>query len=438
MKAIILAAGEGTRMRPLTYTVHKPMLRVLDKPILQHNIEQIVKSGVDEIIIIIGHKAEQVTKHFGNEFNGCKINYITQEIQVGTGHALQQAKNFVTGENFLVMYGDDVYNSDDIEKVLKNDLCVSGTEVEEPERFGIIIGKDNIEKIVEKPDEPISNIANSGLYMFNKDIFEFLEGVSKSVRNELELTDAVNEMAKKHSIKLEKIKNWIPVGYPWDLLNADEKLLDKLENTIDATATIDGNVTIVGNVKIGKNTIIKSGSYIEGPLIIGNDCVIGPNSYIRPNSIVGNNCRIGNAVEIKNSIIGNNTKIEHLSYIGDSVIGNNCNLACGTITANLRHDNQTAKVLIKDKLVDTRRRKFGCVLADYTKTGIHTSLYPGVMMGPFSWSAPNVVIERNVKPFHIFDGEEKLLDKNKIEMVVKDKEDLESLKQLYDKLNSKL
>lgn len=435
MKAVILAAGEGTRIQPLTHTIPKPMLKIINKPILEHNIEQAIKAGVNEFVIVVGHNAKHIVDHFGDNFKECKISYVTQEVQMGTGHALQEVKNLIDEEKFLVMCGDDIYDADDIEKVLKNDLCVGGMEVNDPENFGVIVGESNVEKIVEKSSEPISNVVNTGLYVFNKNIFTVLEKIEKSPRNELELTDAVNEMAKENSIKVEKLERWMPIVYPWDLLNANEKLLEKLENEISPDATIDSNVTIVGNVKIGDNSIIKSGTYIESPAVIGKNCTIGPNAYIRPNAVIDDNCKIGNAVEIKNSIIGNNTKIEHLSYIGDSVIGNNCNIACGTVTANLRHDNQTVKVLIKDKKIDTGRRKFGCVLADYTKTGIHTSLYPGIIMGPFSWSVPRISIKENVKPFHIFDGEEKLLDKEKIKMSIKERENLEMLDSLYEKLN---
>lgn len=128
---------------------------------------------------------------------------------------------------------------------------------------------------------------------------------------------------------------------------------------------------------IKKGTIIKSGSYIEGRVYIGENCVIGPNCYIRDGSVIENNCKIGASVEIKNSIIGSMTKINHLSYVGDSIIGENCNLGAGTITANLRHDNSTVKVEVKDKLIDTGKTKLGAIIADNIKTGIGTLIYPG-------------------------------------------------------------
>jgi NDP-sugar pyrophosphorylase family protein len=148
---------------------------------------------------------------------------------------------------------------------------------------------------------------------------------------------------------------------------------EKRENNFNK----EKNVMISKEAVIKKGTIIKSGSCIEGKVYIGEDCVIGPNCYIRNGSVIENNCKIGASVEIKNSIIGSGTNINHLSYVGDSIIGENCNLGAGTITANLRHDNLTIKVKVKDKLIDTGKIKLGAIIADNVKTGIGTLIYPG-------------------------------------------------------------
>lgn len=199
--------------------------------------------------------------------------------------------------------------------------------------------------------------------------------------------------------------------------------MKETENRIDTTASIDKNVTIKGNVRIGKNTVIKNGAYIEGPVIIGDNCTIGPNCYIRENSVIGDGSKVGNGSEVKNSIIGSNTNISHLSYVCDSIVGDNCNFGAGTIVANLRHDDKTIRSMVKDDLVDTSRRKFGVVMADYTKTGINTSIYPGVMIGPFSWTVPGISIKENLQPLTLLDEngkrqiDENRFDKNVIERI---------------------
>lgn len=408
MKAIMLLAGEGTRMRPLTYTKPKSLLKICNQPILKHNLEQLKQNGIEDIILVVGYLGEEIKNFLEKSLPEINFQFVAQSEQLGTGHALLKAKDLIKDENFMVICGDDIYHHDDIKKCLNNDLCVTAKEVDDPERFGVFnLENGVVNNLIEKPVNPVSNLANTGLYVLNKDIFSFLENAGKSQRNEFELTDSILNMSKEHSIKCEITNNWIPIGYPWDLLTANEvKMRDSSVNSID-TSSIDKNATIEGNVSIGKNTKVKNGAYIEGPVIIGNNCIIGPNCYVRPNSVIGDGCKIGNSVEIKNTIVGDYTYIEHLTYVGDSIIGDNCNLSAGTIVANLRHDTKTIRTVIKGKLIDTKRRKFGTVIGDYTKTGIRTAIYPGVMFGPFSWTSPGFIMKENIAPLTL-DGTKNL------------------------------
>lgn len=414
MQAVILVAGEGVRMRPLTYTTPKHLLKIANKTILQHNLEQLKESGIEDVILVAGYMQEKI-KDYVNGLAGFNVTFVTQEKQLGTGHALLQVKNFVIEERFIVMYGDDLYDKDDIKAAVKNELCVTAKETEDPSRFGVfILENNNVKDLIEKPQTLVSNLANTGLYVLNMGIFKFLENVKKSQRNEFELTDAILAMSKETDIKCQIIERWIPIGYPWDILNANEIKIKDMSYEQPNEFTREENVSINGNVKIGKNTVIKSGAYIEGPVIIGNNCAIGPNCYIRPNCVIGNNCRIGNSVEIKNTIIGDNTNIEHLSYIGDSIIGNNCNLGAGSITANLRHDNKSIKTVVNGIRIDTRRRKFGVVMGNNVKTGVNVSMYPGIFIGPFSWTSPGYIVKNNLDPLTL-DGE-KVLDDEKFDI----------------------
>ncbi|MBI2084531.1 MAG: NTP transferase domain-containing protein [Candidatus Aenigmarchaeota archaeon] len=411
MKAVMLLAGDSTRMRPLTYTKPKPLLQVAGKTILQHNLEQLKKSGIRDVILVVGYLQDKIKNFLKNNSFGMNLKFVSQEQRMGTGHALLQAKDMIKDETFLVMCGDDIYHSDDIKKCLKSGLCLLANEKENPENFASVeVEKGFVKNIIEKPKNPDSKLTNTGLYVMNKDIFNFLEDVKKSPRDEFEVTDAVFKMCGKHPVKCVIAGKWVPIGYPWDLLIANEMLMKEIVSNVPAA---EKNVMMKGSVSVGKNTIIKSGAYIEGPVIIGSNCTIGPNCFIRVNSVIGNGCRIGNAVEVKNTIIGDNTKIEHLSYVGDSVIGDNCNLAAGTIIANLRHDNKSIRLNVKGQMVDTGRRKFGVVMGDYTKTGIKTSIYPGIMMGPFSWTSPGFVAKENVKPLTL-DGS-KFLSESKFD-----------------------
>lgn len=172
------------------------------------------------------------------------------------------------------------------------------------------------------------------------------------------------------------------VGRPWDLLTANEMLLADMKKEIEKGATIEPYAVLKGNVHIGRGTLVRSGSYIEGPVYIGENCAIGPNCYIRPGTMIMNNVHIGNATEIKNSIIMSGTNVGHLSYVGDSIIGEKCNFGAGTNVANLRVDNDEVKIMVKDQLMKSGRRKFGCIMGDDVKTGINVSIMPGRSIYP--------------------------------------------------------
>ncbi|MBT3721649.1 NTP transferase domain-containing protein [archaeon] len=393
MQAVIFAAGKSTRTYPLTLTKPKPLLEILGKSVLKHNLEQL-DGIVNEVIIIVGYKKEQIIEKFGNSFMSLKLRYIEQKELNGTGGALICAKEFLKNK-FIVMNGDDYFSKKDIERCFKHEFCVLGKKVNELHRFGELVIKDNnIIEIKEKPQKK-KGIANIGLYIFNDKIFEL--HLKKSPRKEYEVTDYIkllSNLGKKVNYELVE-DYWFPITYPWNLLDANEFFINNLKSK--NRGIIEKGATVKGNVIIGKNTIVKSGSYIEGPVVIGDNCKIGPNCYLRQNTSIGSNCNIGNAVEIKNSIIGNNTCIAHLSYVGDSIVGENVNFGAGTKIANLRHDNLNVKSFVKGELVDTLRRKLGAILADGVHTGINTSINPGRKIWPNKTTLPGEVVNRDIQ-----------------------------------------
>jgi bifunctional UDP-N-acetylglucosamine pyrophosphorylase/glucosamine-1-phosphate N-acetyltransferase len=390
MQAVILAAGKGTRMLPLTETRPKPMLKVANKPILEHNLEQLVDL-VDEVILVVGYKKEIIKNYFGSNFKGLKIKYVEQKEQKGTGHALEIAKNDLDND-FIVLAGDDLYFKEDIEKVLKKQPCILVKEIENPEDFGVVeIENSEVINLEEKPKNPKSNLVNTGLYHLSKEIFSYKLKLSE--RGEYELTDYI-----KSTLPIDFViaKNWFPLTYPWNLLEANEFLISKIEEN-EILGEVEKGVYIGEKVKIGKGTIVRKGSYIEGNVIIGKNCKIGPNCYIRGSTSIGDNCHVGNAVEIKNSIFFENSNAPHLNYIGDSIIGANCNLSAGSITANLRHDRANVKVIVKNKLIDTKRIKFGAIIGDNVKLGIGTLIYPGRKISSHKTTLPGEVIKKNLE-----------------------------------------
>jgi len=389
MQAVILAAGKGTRMLPLTETRPKPMLKVANKPILEHNLEQLTDL-VDEVILVVGYKKEIIENYFGTNFNGLKIKYVEQKELLGTGNALERAKNELE-DDFIVLSGDDLYFREDIKKVLKKEPCILIKEVENPEDFGVVeIENNEVVDLEEKPKNARSNLVNSGLYHLNKEIFS--HSLKLSERGEYELTDYIKSILPVEFVVAER---WIPLTYPWNLLEANKFLISEIEEN-EIRGKVEDNVYIGEKVIVGEGSVIKSGSYIENNVIIGRNCKIGPNSYIRGFTTIGDNCHIGNSVEIKNSIFFENSKAPHLNYVGDSIIGANCNLGAGTIIANLRHDEANIKVEVKGKFVDTKKRKFGAIVGDNVKFGIGTLIYPGRKISSYKRTLPGEIVKKNL------------------------------------------
>ena len=189
-------------------------------------------------------------------------------------------------------------------------------------------------------------------------------------------------------------EEWLDVGRPWDLLEANKRVLKRVE-PINNGQIEDGS-HLIGLVSVAESARVRSGAYIQGPVFIDEYSDVGPNCFIRPYTSVGKNVKIGNACEIKNCVVMDDTRIRHLSYVGDSIIGKNCNVGAGSIVANYRLDGKTIRMTVKDENVDSERTKLGVILGDGVKTGINTLFMPGVKVGQDSWIGPNLVVHQDV------------------------------------------
>jgi bifunctional UDP-N-acetylglucosamine pyrophosphorylase/glucosamine-1-phosphate N-acetyltransferase len=395
LKAIILAAGEGSRMRPLTYTRPKVMLPIANKSILEHLLIEARDAGIREFVFVVGYHDERVRGYFGGgERWGVSIIYSNQRRQLGTADALKSVKNLVDG-NFLVINGDVIVDKKGISQLSrKNSNTVGIVEVENARELGVIeVSGDRVVHIYEKVKKPTSHMANTGLYLFTPDIFDAISRTSKSPRGEYEITDSLQLMIDKgHSVSYQKISHWLDLSYPWDLLLANESLLIGID--AQNLGDVEGNVVMKGEVAIGQGTVVRSGSYIVGPVIIGQNCDIGPNCCIRPYTSIGDDCRIGSAVDVKNSIVMNGSKIPHHNYVGDSVIGEECNLGAGTKLANVRLDKSNIRVAN----IDTKRRKLGAIIGDRVEIGINASINVGSVIGNNTLIGPGAAVSGVILP----------------------------------------
>ncbi len=395
MKAVILAAGEGSRMRPLTFTRPKVMIPIANKPIVEHLMLEARAAGIKEFVFIVGYHDEQVRSYFGNgEKWGVGIEYTSQRQQLGTADAVRMVEGMVQG-NFLMMNGDIIVSQDDIKALTeRSDVTMSVYQVEDMRDLGAVeVRDDRVARIHEKVESPPSNLANAGMYLFTPEIFAAIEQTQRSPRGEYEITDSIQLLIEDaYPVAYRKIGYWLDLSYPWDLLAANEAMLAKLKS--QNSGEVEANVSLKGAVSIGKGTVVRSGAYIVGPVAIGRNCKIGPNCFIRPATSIGDNCHIGAAVEVKNSIIMSNSNVPHLNYVGDSVIGEGCNLGAGTKTANLRLDEKEIWVGGRN----TGRRKLGAIMGDNVETGINSNINVGTMIGNNTQIGPGALARGVISP----------------------------------------
>lgn len=405
MKGVVLAAGLGVRLKPFTLTRPKGMIPVGGRPILEWILRRLGEAKVSEVLIVTHHMEKMVRDHFGSGSElGLEISYARQERTLGTADALGTAEEFVKGEEFIGVNGDLYLSPGTVERVLEahreGEATMAVVRVEKPSRYGVVtLEGEMVRGIVEKPEagEEPSRLANAGIYIFTPEIFEWIRRTPPSSRGEYEITESIRMMMEAgEMIRAVEIPpdSWIDIGYPWRLLEANERILRALEHRVEGD--LEEGVAITPPVRIGRGTRVRSGSYIEGPVTIDEGCDIGPNCYIRPYTSIGRGVRIGNGCEVKNSIVMDGTHIPHLCYVGDSVIGERCNLGAGTITANLRFDGRDVEVRIEGEVISSGRRKLGAFIGDEAQTGVNVSLMPGVKVGPRAWIAPGLTVYEDV------------------------------------------
>ena len=394
MKMVILAAGEGKRMRPLTANKPKVMVPIANRPIAEQLLVEAREAGVTEFIFVVGYGGDHVRAYFGDGRKwGVSVDYAEQRKQLGTADALRNLKKVVM-EPFLVGNGDICVGRADIARLAASGRpTLSVIEVEKTEGLGIIeVDGDRVIAIHEKPEQPPSRLANAALYYLTPGIFDAIERTEKSVRGEYELPATLKILADSpEGLYTLVLRAWLDVSYPWDLLEANRQALGGLAPEV--RGEVEDGAVLKGAVSIGEGTRVRSGSYVEGPVIIGDNCDIGPNCYIRPATAIGDGCHIGAGVEIKNCIIMNGSKVPHLSYVGDSVIGENCNLGAGTKIANLRLDKRDIRI----RGVDTGRRKLGAIIGDNVQTGINVSINVGTMIGNDVFIGPGRVVSGDIQ-----------------------------------------
>ncbi len=393
MRAVLLAAGEGKRMRPLTANRPKVLLPAGPEPLLHRLLRQLSQAGVREVTIVTHHKAEAVRASVADGSRwGVRVQYAEQGAARGTGHAVAAAKP-PADEPFLILNGDVFLRDADVKRVVQSGPCsLAAARVERPQAYGVLETQGGrAVRVVEKSPNPPGDLANAGVYFAPAGFAPLLDALQPSPRGELELTDALQaSFGQVGGWKVVEAQDWLDVGRPWDLLAAAERALAEWPE--ERKGTIEPGATLHGKVIVAEGAIVKAGAYVEGPVYVGPKAVVGPNCHLRPNTVLLEGAKVGNACEIKASILMAHSHAAHLSYLGDSILGERANLGAGTLVANLRHDGRPVKVTHLGERVDTGRRKLGVVLGDDVHTGINTSLNVGVMLPAGDTTMPGEVV----------------------------------------------
>jgi len=326
MKGLILSGGKGTRLRPLTFTQAKQLVPVANKPVLYYGIEALRDAGVKELGLVVGETKEEIKAAAGDGSRwGLRITYIEQEAPLGLAHAVKVSRGFLKDEPFVMYLGDNILKSGIVSLVQefearKPNAMILLTPVPDPTLFGVAeLAGGKVVRLVEKPKEPKSNLALVGVYLFDKNVFEAVDAIRPSWRNELEITDAIQYLVEKgYEVQPHLVSGWWKdTGKLEDMLEANRLILETIQSRNEGE--VDPESRVGGQVAIEKGVVLRN-AVIRGPAVIGEGSEVA-DAYIGPFTAIGKNCRIV-GTEIEHSIVLEGSEIVDIGgRIDESLIG---------------------------------------------------------------------------------------------------------------------
>ncbi len=410
MKAIILAAGESSRMWPLARHKNKAMYEFLGKPLLHYTISEIKSAGITEIIVVVSQNDRSIQDYFcRGESLGVRLSYAVQKKPLGMGNAVLAGSKSVK-DDFVVLHGTQADCGAIIQKMLaeKKSFVLAGRKTESPQNYGIMKLKGSkVVDIVEKPKKFVGNTKVVGIYLLPQ---KFI-GVLRSVKeHQYSFEDALLKATKRSSavcVLTDDIDE-VTLKYPWHMLSVNKVLMEKhlKRHSISPSSKIHRSVILEGNVHIGENVRIFENAVIKGPCYIADNAIIGNGVLIRNFSYVGRGAQIGHNSEVKNSLVYDGTHIDN-AVILDSVLDEGCGLGSNTITANRRLDKKNVFSAVKGEKLDTGLGFFGAIIGRNTSSGIHSGTMPGIKIGPKCLIGPGTIcfsdVKDNSRAFHRFE-----------------------------------
>ena len=370
--AVVLAAGEGTRLQPLTRDRPKPMLPAANRPILEHVLDALLEAGVERIVLVVGHRRERVQEHFGPSYRDVSLEYVVQEKQLGSGHALLAAREAVE-ESVLVVNGDRVIDAGsvaDVGSAFEDESTAAAMAVlERPDasQYGAVTLQDrDIADIVEKPDTDDYRLINGGIYAFEPTIFDAIEETPREA-GELGLTDTINRLLSEERVRgVQTGGLWVDATYPWDLLEVASEVLARgrvVESEIAESVWVDDAATV------------HDSAVFRPPVVVGPDCEVGPGAVLGPNVALGNNVTVGPNATIERSVLDADARVDAGSTLQDAVVGRDAHLGPATAVPG-----GPSEVRVGQRIFENQR--LGAVIADRVRTGGGVTVEPGTLVGP--------------------------------------------------------
>ncbi|WP_306059257.1 sugar phosphate nucleotidyltransferase [Natronococcus wangiae] len=362
--AIVLAAGEGKRLRPLTKHRPKPMLPAATKPILEHVFDALIEAGVTDITVVVGYKRNRVQSHFGPTYRNVPLRYVAQEKQLGSGHALLAAESAVDGP-LLVVNGDQLVDERIVEDVLAAHDATAATlglvRRSDVARYGgVLLEDERVTEIVENPRDERGYRLNAGVYAFEPSIFDAIRA-SEPRAGEHALTDAISTLLGNDEGVRGVVSEgtWVDATYPWDLLRIADDLLaggSSAESRASPAASIHDAATILD------------------PVVVESDCVVGPGAVVGPNVCLGENVTIGSNATVERSVLDADTRVGNGAVLSDCVTGRGVRIGPNSTVVGGPGDVEVGNEIHREEAL-------GAVLADHARDGGGVTYEPGTVVG---------------------------------------------------------
>lgn len=366
--AVVLAAGEGTRLRPLTSNRPKPMLPAAGRPILEHVLDTLVDVGIERLVLVVGYSRQRVQGHFGHSYRDVPITYARQGKQLGSGHALKQAEISVDPP-LLVVNGDRVLE----ERIVADTLeAFDGTptlaviEHANPSEYGAAtIEGDRLVELVEKPDTDGVGLINAGVYAFDESVFDAADRTELR-DGELQLPDIVATLMTERSVRAVRTDGlWVDATYPWDLLYLTRELLS--HGRVPYPEQYPG-------VWIADGAQIHESAALQAPAVVGPDAVVAAGAVVGSDTVVGRNTTVGANATVVSSLIDDDGRIGAGATLVDCVAGTDVSIGTGTVVSG-----GAADIAVDDRVFQDQR--LGAAIADRASIGGGSAIAPGALVG---------------------------------------------------------